>query len=597
MKHKLIYKGFINPNWLNKVKHGVHQGVVNEQGEVELDGETLTFCQSDHGLQPGVELRIWLADSFWCESLADYQYRQIDVEKQKADDEAVRRKMLDQYRDEANAFNEALNVPVEWRTGYKSVLSGLSVNSWGDGTNRATVGHIELLAPLTEGRLQRNSGDFLCTRDTGKQWTGDSHFQTTDSKGQPFDLKVTCKQCIKMASRWACSDSAKKRCKADTFAKPLVRECLITNDDFGNYYEPVAILEAVLVEAANQQVIKVFMEEDDEGRPHIIVPGGTRKKPASVIFRQVSDPVVLHEGHSLELSAVIVSKFFSADYPSATLPADSSCLMDLNYEGPRDATVKFLGNRFVKQYEKAKQSRDYSATQQSKIIEQLQALPPQWQYHKLKVKSGRYVDVPKLPFVYWALRQRYPGDSLEHFDIPNWTPICSSNAKMYNDNPYHTDWWVGAGFNVDMGYPEDVYVRGYDGFLVQLHQAALTEVGKLQSKYLRFQSTSVGGNNSVSFVNVCHYEVFKNDVSKVPVDAILILPNLSVEFEPAILKANKNGKGGVVSQAGGPAAHLSVVGKEMDFPVFIDKNALKKFRWVQYMSLDGSKGTIQCHCL
>jgi len=103
---------------------------------------------------------------------------------------------------QASAFNQSLNIPVDWHTGYKDVLSGLSENSWGDGTNKATVGHIEFLESLNDGRLKRERGEFLCTKKKGKQWSGDSHLKSIDGDGNCYNAKVTCKTCIKAANRW-----------------------------------------------------------------------------------------------------------------------------------------------------------------------------------------------------------------------------------------------------------------------------------------------------------------------------------------------------------------------------------------------------------
>lgn len=84
----------------------------------------------------------------------------------------------------------------------KDVLSGLLENSDGNGMNKATVGHIELLEELTEGKLKRDPGEFLCTKNKGKQWSGVSEKLYTDGNGERYNAKVTCKACLKSAKRW-----------------------------------------------------------------------------------------------------------------------------------------------------------------------------------------------------------------------------------------------------------------------------------------------------------------------------------------------------------------------------------------------------------
>jgi len=127
-------------------------------------------------------------------------------EKRKAKqhtEDIARRDLLNKRRDETKQFNESLNIPFSWRTGYKDVLSGLSGISWGDGTNQATVGHIEFLEEHTEGRLKRIMSDFLCTAKIGKQWSGSSHLESLDGDGNSYNARVTCRSCIKSAKRWA----------------------------------------------------------------------------------------------------------------------------------------------------------------------------------------------------------------------------------------------------------------------------------------------------------------------------------------------------------------------------------------------------------
>jgi hypothetical protein len=48
------------------------------------------------------------------------------------------------------------------------VLSGLSANSWGDGSRRNTVYHVVLQEPLHVGRLKRSTGDLLCSTNRGR---------------------------------------------------------------------------------------------------------------------------------------------------------------------------------------------------------------------------------------------------------------------------------------------------------------------------------------------------------------------------------------------------------------------------------------------
>jgi len=44
--------------------------------------------------------------------------------------------------------------------------------------------------------LSRNIGDFLCTKDLGKQWLSDAEVLLTDASGINYYPKITCKTCL-----------------------------------------------------------------------------------------------------------------------------------------------------------------------------------------------------------------------------------------------------------------------------------------------------------------------------------------------------------------------------------------------------------------
>jgi hypothetical protein len=71
----------------------------------------------------------------------------------------------------------------------------------------------------------------------------------------------------------------------------------------------------------------------------------------------------------------------------------------------------------------------------------------------LELLDGRVVQVPRAPFMHWALSRlpEFPRDRL-----PAWAPVSHSGIKMQMDDPHHTDWVLGAGLTVDEGYSENV---------------------------------------------------------------------------------------------------------------------------------------------
>ena len=226
--------------------------------------------------------------------------------------------------------------------------------------------------------------------------------------------------------------------------------------------------------------------------------------------------------------------------------------------------------------------------------EQIKKLPEEWQYLDLEIEYQNkkiVFQIPKLPFIFYALDKRYAGDDLNDFNIPNWKCITQSGWKCSGDNPYHTDWWTGLGFSPLAAYPSELFCENENVYQLVLDGIVDLKMD-IQQKYWNFTSNSVGSKKYVSG-DVMHYDDFKDDFSKIKPNSILILPNLNVEYETAIFAAIKNGLGGVISEKGGKLAHIAIVGREMEFPVFIEKNALQKYKWIKKVSLNGENGEIQ----
>lgn len=73
--------------------------------------------------------------------------------------------------------------------------------------------------------------------------------------------------------------------------------------------------------------------------------------------------------------------------------------------------------------------------------------------------DGRVVQVPRAPFVRWALRK--PLD-IDPSRLPPWQTVSESGLKMCMDNPYHTDWLLGAGLTLEDAYDDNVNTPAWD---------------------------------------------------------------------------------------------------------------------------------------
>ena len=159
-------------------------------------------------LEPGTKIRVRLEQGYvrgyiWDEYRI-YEERLEKYRKQikrKEDQQRVEKEW--QMKKEAEEFNNRFDIPVKWVSGIKVVLSGLSERSNGTGTYKNTVTHVLLKENLREGRLRREKGDFLCGQKSKAQyWFDKDEDIAIDPNGNPYNRKITCKQCLKIMERW-----------------------------------------------------------------------------------------------------------------------------------------------------------------------------------------------------------------------------------------------------------------------------------------------------------------------------------------------------------------------------------------------------------
>lgn len=206
MDRKLITTGLVNPFTLRDMA-SAKEAVVGEDSLIRIDELVLRFDVFGEALPPGTSVKVWLSSSgfIYCDSeesltaLAELR-RQDELEHA-----ASRRLMLNEVRSGDERFNASLALPFRWSAGIKDVLSGLSEKSMGDGRGKRTVQHIRVLEDLDSGRITRKSGDMLCTTEAGsngKQWSSNPEAIAYDGDGRAYQPRITCKQCLRIASRW-----------------------------------------------------------------------------------------------------------------------------------------------------------------------------------------------------------------------------------------------------------------------------------------------------------------------------------------------------------------------------------------------------------
>lgn len=130
----------------------------------------------------------------------DQKQQALLLEKRKAKYELSYKYGELEWKIESFEFWEQYSIPFVYITDIKPVLSGLSANSNGDGTNRATVAHVILHEAFKDGRISRKQGEFLCSQPKGNH----NYFFKDDIKNSTVQLQdaVTCKGCLAKLERY-----------------------------------------------------------------------------------------------------------------------------------------------------------------------------------------------------------------------------------------------------------------------------------------------------------------------------------------------------------------------------------------------------------
>jgi hypothetical protein len=213
-----------------------------------------------------------------------------------------------------------------------------------------------------------------------------------------------------------------------------------------------------------------------------------------------------------------------------------------------------------KKYEKQKQEEIIKEEEQyQKQIRELhtQIVNQTKSWISLHVKEKEFY-IPREPFEHWALK-RTSGYHL----APEWQVVSPSGMKMYCDDPYHTDWVIGAGISLD-----DVYSHKNQ----ELENAIYNLMQCVQVEKLNFQCAILCGRGKVEGET---YHPSKNQ--EVPVGSIIVIPHASTDYYKAMMSACRNGKGAVIAQTGGVLCHLTNEARQNQIRMIVVENALIKF--------------------
>jgi phosphohistidine swiveling domain-containing protein len=176
---------------------------------------------------------------------------------------------------------------------------------------------------------------------------------------------------------------------------------------------------------------------------------------------------------------------------------------------------------------------------------------------ELKYEGGA-VTAPRAPFVNWALHRT----TLWHL-APPWRCVSPPGLKLINDDPYHSDWYIGAGLDLK---------NVYDG---KLSEAASAEMFRLQEEYGNFECAVIVGGEEVTGV-----------VGR----EIVVLPDLRPERLEKLLGARA-----IITEAGGKMAHLAQIALERSIPIVLVPDACARYPEGARLTVSSAEGKVTAH--
>ncbi len=206
LQHFRVTQDTISPFLLNtkNIKDAIYK-----DGFIFIGHEKLYFeSQADEALamvtlKNDDEMVFYIKYPYFCvtkkENYDKYQQVQNDLQELRKQKKGIETK-INSIEEEIKKYEfwKKYNIPFNFISDIKIVLSGLTESSLGNGCNKATVNHIRVAEDIKIGRLKRKAGDYLCT-----QQKGSTYCESVDNKNiNEVQEIITCKQCLKMIEKY-----------------------------------------------------------------------------------------------------------------------------------------------------------------------------------------------------------------------------------------------------------------------------------------------------------------------------------------------------------------------------------------------------------
>lgn len=191
----------------------------------------------------------------------------------------------------------------------------------------------------------------------------------------------------------------------------------------------------------------------------------------------------------------------------------------------------------------------------------------QWKDPK-KIGPTLTLRAPKRALYCYALSK-----TAAHTLMPEYSPFSPMDLKTSDDNQYHSDVWLGCGFDLD----EKTYHHDSPEY-----KAIIDMRFEVQKELLNYDVQILAKGPDI------YGPIVFADADYIDETCILVLPHAGVEFELQAMKA-----GAVICEKGGKLTHLVTVFRESNKSIVRMENALSYFKNGHGVQVSSSIGKVQ----
>ena len=186
-----------------------------------------------------------------------------------------------------------------------------------------------------------------------------------------------------------------------------------------------------------------------------------------------------------------------------------------------------------------------------------------------KLLGGKFFKIGKLKIPY-APFEAYAMRRYDRIEMSKWVPVSHSGIKIYGDDPYHSDWVIGAGLTSE----------NYEKETKKQSEGIYDKLEKIQRDLYNYHCLVLLGRGKASGSIYFPEETGSGD-------GIAVIPSLDPKFLPLVIMAR-----GIITEAGGKMAHLVSVMKEREMPIVRMKNACSRLEGFQSAIIDCDEGRV-----